>query len=231
MDIYAVKSNYRIDSKDCNTLISYLSSDERDRINRYRRWEDAQRGLIGRVLIRSLINKRYGLKSKDINFLENEFGKPYFKNAKDFHFNISHSGQWVVCIIDCSPVGIDIEEISDIDLYISTCFFSGKEHRDLLELEKKYRLDYFFDLWSLKESYIKAEGKGLSIQLDSFSIKKKGNIINIIGIEKKYHFKQYHVDPNYKLSVCAMNKNFPKDVNIMDINEFTHYSINSFKSD
>ncbi len=229
MEIHVVKSNYKIDSHYFKTLVNFLLRGERDRINRYIRWEDAQRGLIGKILIRSLISNRYGLKNEDIYFSVNEFGKPSFKNkgSRDFHFNISHSGEWVACAIDNSPIGIDVEEVNDIDLNIANHFFSEKEYKDLIELDGKCRLAYFFDLWSLKESYIKAEGKGLFIPLDSFSIRKRGKVISIEGVSKNYYFKQYDVAANYKLSVCATKNNFPTDINIMELKEFTQYSINS----
>lgn len=227
MEICAVKSNYRMNGDYSRILMNFLSIEEKDRIGRYVRWEDAQRGLIGRIGIRSLICNRYKIKPEDIYLQTNKFGKPYFKAAKDVHFNISHSGEWVVYAMDSTPIGIDVEEIVDIDLNIAERFFSIEEHMDLMELDKSDRLAYFFDLWSLKESYIKAEGKGLSIPLDSFSIRKRDNIINIKGTDKSYYFEQYDNLSNYKLSVCAMNRNFPMDINIIELEEFIQFSINS----
>lgn len=227
MELYGVKSSYRIDPLHFNTLINFLDHDEGNRINRYLRWEDAQRALIGKILIRSLISDRYGIKNQEIYFSKNKFGKPYFKCVKDFHFNISHSGQWIVYAIDNSPIGIDVEEINDMDLKIADRFFSKEEQRDLMQQDKKSRLDYFFDLWTLKESYIKAEGKGLSIPLDSFSIRKSDRTISLEGSSRSYYFKQYDVAAKYKLSVCSMNNNFPAQVNIMELNEFIQYSIKS----
>lgn len=226
MEIHAVKSNYRMDLQCFNALINFLPEGDRDKINRYQRWEDAQRSLIGKILIRNSIINRYGIKNEDIYILENEFGKPYFRGANDFHFNISHSGKWVVYGVDNSPIGIDVEKINDINLNIADRFFSKEEKKDLLQLDKICRKDYFFDLWSLKESYIKAEGKGLSIPLDTFSIRKKGKIISIKGVDKSYYLKQYDVAINYKLSVCAMNNKFPTDIEIMELEEFVQYSVN-----
>ena len=227
MEIYGVKSNYKIDSFYFNILIDFLPNEERDRINKYLKWEDAQRGLVGKILTRAIIINRYGFKNEEIYFSANRFGKPHLKGCQDFHFNISHSGEWVVCAIDSSPIGIDVEKINYTDLDIANRFFSKEEYRDLIDLDEKYRLDYFFDLWSLKESYIKAQGKGLSIALDSFSIRKRGDVISIKGNDKSCYFKQYNIAPDYKLSVCARNNNLPIGVNIMELNEFTRYSIDS----
>ncbi|TCO70398.1 4'-phosphopantetheinyl transferase family protein [Marinisporobacter balticus] len=227
MEIHAVRSSYRMDSYYFDTLMRFLSYEEGDKIKRYQRWEDAQRYLIGKIAIKSLICNSYGLENEDIYFSVNKFGKPYVKGVKDLHFNISHSGEWVVYAIDRSSIGIDVEEINDIDLDIADRFFSKDEYSELLELNKEHRLGRFFDLWTLKESYIKAEGKGMSIPLDSFTIRKKGEVISIKGADKSYYFKQYDIAENYKLSVCAMNNNFPMDINIMELKDFRKYSINS----
>lgn len=226
MEIYAVNSNYRIDENHFRALMKLLSYEEAEKIKKYHRWEDAQRGLVGRISIRSLICNKYKIKNEDIYFNMNEYGKPYFKGIKDFHFNISHSGEWIVYAVDKSPIGIDVEKVADIDLSIAERFFSKEECMDLMKIDKRHRLAYFFDLWSLKESYIKAEGKGLSISLDSFSIKIRGKLIDAKGANRRYYFKQYNDLADYKLSICALNNNFPDDINIIGLEEFVRYSIN-----
>lgn len=68
--------------------------------------------------------------------------------------------------------GVDVEDLkrSTNTAYEDICrYFSTREIEDLLELPEKQKKQRFFDYWTLKESYIKARGMGLSIPLDKFS--------------------------------------------------------------
>jgi 4'-phosphopantetheinyl transferase len=104
-----------------------------------------QRGLFADLLVRKVLIEEFNLTNEEIHFSIDEYGKPYCEFINNFHFNVSHSGDWVVCAVDNKPIGIDIEKISKIDLDISKNFFSDKEHEDLLLSNDPY--DYFFTLW------------------------------------------------------------------------------------
>ncbi|MGW6184938.1 4'-phosphopantetheinyl transferase family protein, partial [Bacillus mycoides] len=148
-----------------------------------------------------------------------EYGKPFFKNFSDFHFNISHSGEWVVCATANSNVGIDIERVSDIEaLKLANEFFSDEEFYDIPSMNSDEQINYFYDIWTLKESYIKTIGKGLYIPLNSFSIKKESRtLISYKNIPKDFYFRRYSIEPNYKISACATREEFPQDIIIKDI--------------
>ncbi|MDF2522176.1 MAG: phosphopantetheine--protein transferase, partial [Clostridia bacterium] len=155
-------------------------------------------------------------------FLVNEYGKPYLPTNFNLQFNVSHSGEWVVCAVDERPVGIDVELMRKTDmLEIAHRFFAAKEYDMLSNADKSIRKELFYDIWTLKESYIKALGKGLSIKLNSFSIILAGNTISYetqIQHEQCY-FKQYYIDASYRLSVCSFSHSFPPDIIYLDIND------------
>nr|WP_193648175.1 4'-phosphopantetheinyl transferase superfamily protein [Bacillus cereus] len=180
---------------------------------------DINRTLIGDLLIRSLICQKYKINNGEIRFIYNEYGKPFVENFSDFHFNISHSGEWVVCATANSNVGIDIEKVSDIEaLKLANEFFSEEEFYDLSNMNSDEQINYFFDLWTLKESYIKTIGKGLYIPLISFSIKKESQtLISYKNIPQNFHFRQYNIEPNYKVSACATRDELPQEIIIKDI--------------
>ncbi|ALZ61756.1 4'-phosphopantetheinyl transferase sfp [Bacillus cereus] len=126
----------------------------------------------------------------------------------------------MVCTTANFNVGIDIEKISEIEaLKLAKEFFSADEFYDISNMNSDEQINCFFDLWTLKESYIKTIGKGLYTPLNSFSIKKESRTsISYKHIPKNFYFKQYNIDPNYKLSACATRDEFPQEIIIKDIN-------------
>lgn len=232
IDVYAVDLTGKLDKDTYNRLLMHVSTDKQTRIPRFYREEDRIRGLMAEILARSIIIHKTGLRNHEIEFYTNDYGKPFLKNRDDLHFNLSHSGSWVVCAVDNLPLGIDVEKIQPIDLDISKNYFSPDEHQDLLAKEDKYA--YFFTLWSLKESYIKMVGKGLSLPLNSFSIKFcNPNDIRIKEEDRlleNIFFSQYEIDKNYKMAVCASYNGFPNTVQVKTMcqlaDEFLHDLIN-----
>ena len=81
-------------------------------LRKYRRWQDAHAYLYGKLLLKEAISQ-LGF-DHSLEFMQKtKYGKPYFKN-NDFGFNISHSGEYIVCVISTDEkqnLGIDIEEI------------------------------------------------------------------------------------------------------------------------
>ncbi len=219
-EVYSLKIEDVFPKSKFDTLIQCVQQEQRERILKFKLYKDALRTLAADILIRDIIINKGVLRNPDILFKRNQYGKPCLKNTPNFHFNLSHSGQWVVCAVSNVPVGIDIEEIVPIDLKIAIRFFAKEEIKDLFSLVEPERLPYFYDLWTLKESYIKAIGKGLSIPLNTFALKKDANggfYLQRGGQKGNYYFKQYKMFDNYTLSVCSIKNKFTDHVNVFDM--------------
>ncbi len=214
LKVYGAKINNEVDKKLYEKALSYIPENKQKRIKRFLKYEDSLRTLIAEVLIRKIIMQELKIPNGEIFFKINNYGKPYLKDWDEFHFNISHSGKWVVCAISNKPVGIDVERIKDLNIKIADRFFSKEEVEDLYKIKKSERLKYFFDLWTLKESYIKADGRGLNIPLNSFSFRVIDNeiIFNTQNNLKNCFFKRYKIDQYYKLSICSLTPKFPKTI-------------------
>lgn len=189
-------------------MLSTRVSDERQkRIRQFFHLEDAYRTMIGDFLLDHVLKKRIGTRLKDITVEKNAYGKPVLPDYPYLQFNVSHSGNYVVCAVHDQLVGIDVEKVQSFDLRLAKHLFTGFEYRDILDSKNRNRT--FFEIWTLKESYIKALGKGLAIPLHSFRVRSTGNnqmeIFDMDKNEKVNDFicKQYTISDDYKLAVCA----------------------------
>lgn len=190
--------------------LAMLPAKAKQRVLQYVRAEDLQRSLFGELLVRRMVSEKLNIPFGEIEIGFSSKGKPMLKGKNDLHFNLSHSGHWVVCAIANKPVGIDVEVIQPGKLKIAKRFFTDTEIKDLRSKEEQEQLHYFFDLWTLKESYLKVLGKGLTLALNSFSVVNEGNKFRI-KIDTKFidvHLKQYFIEEVYKLSVCAYEDQF-----------------------
>jgi len=178
--------------------------------------ESVQRNSLTRFMLKKIVYKYLGITITEADIALNDYGKPDLIGRDDFHFNISHSGRWIVIAVDHTPLGVDIERIQPVDYMVAKKFFSDVEYADLMDKHGSERLRYFYDLWTLKESYIKAIGRGLSIPLDSFTIRINNRreisiktCNNTVKCNSEWFFKQYDFDKNYRLSLCATHNDFP----------------------
>jgi 4'-phosphopantetheinyl transferase len=151
-------------------LLRLVSPEKRTRIERFYHFVDAQRTLLGDALIRMITSKKLGLANHQIKFSHKEWGKPFLVGYDHYHFNVSHAGRYVACATDEEPVGIDVEEIKQVDLGIAKRFFGEEEKAFLFSRPEDQQQKTFYQIWTRKESYIKRDGRGLSIPLPSFSV-------------------------------------------------------------
>lgn len=135
------------------------------------RFEKAERFRFNADKLRSycagyLIWQVLGLDENDI--LVDSNGKPYSKKV-DYDFNISHSGDYVVLAYGKGKIGIDIEKANDNNLTVSKRVFTQNEQKYLNEIDGE-KLKRFNTLWSLKESVMKLNGKGIALSPSSFDV-------------------------------------------------------------
>lgn len=154
----------------------WLTKSEQKRYRRFYFDRHRKQLLLGRYLIRSVLSQYTEcIAPAEWRFLENDYGKPFVdpdQNSNSLFFNLSHSGnRLVLAVARHEFIGVDIER-SDKQrrvAKISDRFFSGEEVKDLLALDGDQQLNRFYELWTLKEAYIKACGLGLAIPLQQFS--------------------------------------------------------------
>jgi len=154
-------------------LLSQLPEELNQKVGKYRRWQDAHACLFGKHLLLAAL-RREGW-SGNLNALQHtSYGRPYLPGGPDF--NISHSGTRVVCILGSQGrVGIDLEEIRDIDIADFKDQFSTEEWQAILAADEP--LDLFYHFWTAKECVSKADGRGLNLPLASLVIENNTTIL------------------------------------------------------
>ncbi len=163
MVINYLSINKHITNENFEEFKGLVPTSYHSRINRFHRFEDRLRNLFGLLLLsrtwQTVFNKSLELEK----IKTSEFSRPYLPGSPA-DFNISHSGDYVVCILSPdSPVGIDIEQKTDVDFSDFTRTMSQQQWSEINE--SKDSLNTFFKYWTMKESVIKADGRGLSIPL------------------------------------------------------------------
>lgn len=204
MKIITVKIENRISESLFERLYQCMQPVKQRRCKRFRRIEDSERLLVADVLVRHYLCFEFGYKNHELRFDTNEYEKPFFINDPGICFNVSHSGQWVAAAFDRRDVGVDIQKVGPVKMDIAKRYFTGKEYQTLLQKNGDERTAYFYTLWTLKESCMKAVGRGLSLGLDRFSFSVRDGVIacDTETEYKGFQFKAPEIDSGYKLAVC-----------------------------
>lgn len=206
-----------LNDSDIDDLLSKVSQYRNNRIKNYKNNSDKKLSLCSELLLKKAfkdlkINSNY-------NYRFNDYGKPYLDDTNIF-FNISHSGDYAICALSDKEIGIDIQQIRKTTSNITEKCFSDDETKYINSFENDDKLEAFYRIWTLKESFIKNIGVGLALPLKDFSI----NIGNEITIKQTvnnniYYFEELNIDSNYKCSLCNINNNSAiiKNVSVFEL--------------
>lgn len=198
-----------------------LNAEERAQQKRFHFKKHRHQYLITRALVRTVLSIYVSEIAPDQwEFTKNKFGKPAITKSRlgfPLRFNISHTDKLVVLAVTLDrEVGVDVEYLlrPGKTVEIAERYFSAVEYQQLLALPTENQKDRFFDLWVLKEAYIKACGMGLSIPLDqfSYSFSRQGEISIFFEAERNdeaEHWQFWQICPGdiHKVAVAIKNEN------------------------
>lgn len=167
---------------------------------------------LGRKLLVYGLWQEYHMKDEVI---QEEGKKPRLKNSPQIHFNISHSGGCVVCVIARDVVGIDVEYIRPFDVRLMRRICSEEEIKYINEQtdNQSQSFERFFRIWTLKESFVKAIGEGLAFPLKNITFKIMEGDLGRLEIQSNisgWKFRQFRFQDKYIISVCEFIKNSTK---------------------
>ncbi|MCM1266586.1 MAG: 4'-phosphopantetheinyl transferase superfamily protein [Bacteroidales bacterium] len=187
-----------------------LSPYRQQKIALLRHEKDKNRSLAAGLLLNHALGI-FGLQEKSMEYEIGEWGKPAMKYHPELHFSLSHSGDYAICSIGDKPLGNDIELVKDGRIRVADRFFA-EEERDWLydteeEAEKNRRM---FRLWTMKESFIKVTGRGMSLPLSDFAIHvdgASGRVRVRHSFDGNYYaMREYREIEGYCTAVCCQGK-------------------------
>lgn len=211
-------------------LVTSLSSQEKDQANTYHTKKLSEDYIISHSMLRHVLSHYTKTHPRDIAFLIGEYGKPYLKNNQhSIEFNMSHSKD-VLCIVVTKDeeLGVDIEfKDSSINVEeLQNFVFHTQETKYMNSLKSNEQKIYFFyNLWTLKESMVKAIGLGLSYPINQINL-----IDEVLNIKNSDIIKTTQPVLKYKLSLisCMMSPsslNIDKDYSYAIATRSTHKKI------
>jgi 4'-phosphopantetheinyl transferase len=189
--VYCIKIDIDWGEHELRQKMKFMPLYMRQKAMKYVRWQDRQLYIAGKLLLLKSLEDFTLTKTLRLqDLLYNPFDKPYFNHP--FHFNISHSGNIVVCAAStATAIGIDIEKIQPIPITDYTDYFTANEINSINSSNNKTH--DFYKIWTKKEALIKCIGKGFGIELSC--IETLANGVSYEGTE--YYFKEVAVASGY----------------------------------
>ena len=152
------------------------------------------------ALLGHIVRLKYGIDLPEIR--KTPSGKPFFPAFPEIHFSVSHTKTHVLCAVSDRPVGVDVETVRPVRRGVPTRVCAQEE----LEAFE------FFELWVLKESYIKLTGNN-NVLLNTVCF--SGARSEIITPDPAVGARLYGDVPGCFAAVCAAGHNFPVQMTML----------------
>ncbi len=209
-DIYVAKINSSFKSSTMfqtspaeynQSVFAFLEKDRIEKIKKIRSESEKLLRIYASVFVKLYVSKNTGISLSKLKYLYQHNGKPYFNDCP-IKFNISHTKNTLAIGFSSSEIGVDVEEIRQIDLKLAKRYFTENENMYIFEnnisanfLEQLNMPCFctndsdalykrFFCIWTRKEAFVKRSGTGLCFKLNSVDLVDVNQSRGILTIEK-----------------------------------------------
>jgi len=219
---------------------SCIQDEEKIRIGRFVFKKDVKASLVGRLLMRKYVSENSCFPYADIRFGRDDRGKPYLIGDEEgksmLNFNVSHQGTYAVLAGESGnnlKIGVDVmkfeysggKTLSEFFRIMTRHFspFEWETIRGTHTTPDKLRLSTFCRHWCLKESYVKATGTGIAVDLQKISFKIKTSDLRIDEVVtdtelyvngtrlEDWNFEESLLDENHCVAVALNGKGRDSD--------------------
>lgn len=173
------------DSIDITTykkLEKYLPHARRQKACRYRNTGDKSNCVISYLLLMYGLYMEHGIVNPDIAATKE--GKLYLVDYSRVHFNISHCSKGCICAVSDHAIGVDIQDIRPFSWSIAKRCCTVAELQSLKESGDP--ATEFVKIWTMKESYLKMKGTGITVDLCTVDTTKIRDKIKTFEINDCY---------------------------------------------
>lgn len=210
-----------------------LTPERASRVDRFHFEVDRVRGILGETLLRRVVTETAGLRNDQLSFARTQRGKPFLTGpAEGIHFNLSHAGDWIVCGIAPSPIGVDVEHVREREITFASSVLSFREYAQWQALPKDKQARAFYRLWTLKESYAKYRGEGLYLDFSTLETKEEAPGWWTIAQDNDSVLFSRFLTPDDPLTVCAersLRKEMDRPVIMVSVKQLTEFASRSLE--
>ena len=198
-------------------LNQQIEENEVNRIMGITNEDHAFRSAAGSLLLAQMVCRISGYPVSSISIHRYPNGKPFLPDFPNLHFNITHTDHLAVLAIDTHLVGVDIEKVSKARMGIAKRFFSESEQEMLNNCPLDQRDRLFFELWTIRESFVKAIGTGIFGSMGDFKPERSKTDWQVSHTDTGlWNIKHYNLSSDYIVALCSKDKVFPEAVEMID---------------
>jgi len=176
--LYIIDKLDLTDNNLLESMIPLLSAQRNQKVQRLRSGTGKNASAAAYLLLRFALNEVYNI-NEAVEFEIASKGKPALKKYPRIYFNLSHSKGVAACVIADFEVGVDVQNIRSVSEKTAKRVLTSEEYEAFLTTS--YPDEYFCNIWTIKESYVKMTGLGLTTELRDLSAEKISNIYTFRG--------------------------------------------------
>jgi len=188
-----------------STGFTMLTGSEIETGSRFRFEADRNRFAVGRQALRLLLSNYLSVRPLDIIISEKPGQKPVISSpSSGIHFNISHSGDWVLIAMANDELGIDIEKIDPDFNHDDLIQEHFSESEQVFISRAADPVSAFYFLWTRKEALTKAWGTGLQENMKMVSALNDFSFLD--RTKKIWKLESFHVSTEYPAALACFNQ-------------------------
>jgi 4'-phosphopantetheinyl transferase len=177
------------------------------------------------VLVKSVLADKLGISPHEVSLQLHPNGKPFIQGSKAVYFNLTHSADVIIlAVTEEGEIGVDIERVdrefdwTRVDSVLAPSEIEWIKENELIDPFSVY--PRFFQIWTLKEAYIKCTGEGMSRHLKMLNFHVLSERIQFLDSTnnaqktEEYYFESYIYDSNFIFSICLQQSHYIECFNL-----------------